>query len=178
MEDDMLATPIGKIPPPVLQHNKDIGPVTAPNYDELRNSVTIQRPDDSTLGPGLNTYQQKPLQTIQAPPPPPQPVQQSPFPTYEPHYDYEYPPRYAPSIPPAPKKKRKRPSFFSVDTLKRKDVWISTALVFVFLAYGLPKIRSTFPSLTDPLSGALSMPALASTSALFGLVLTFMNDTF
>lgn len=180
MEDDMLATPIGKIPPPMLQNNKDNGAVVPPSYEDLRNSVSIQRPEE-TYQPKLQMQQNQPQPQLQLQPQqqyqyePQQYYDHSPKPTYE----YEYP-RYSPSVAPMQhqKRKKKRPTFLSIDTLKRKDVWLLAAIMYAIVAYGLPRIRATFPSVVDPITGATSTSALVSLSILSALVFTFVNDTF
>ena len=191
MDDDMLATPIGKIPPPMLQNNKDNAPVTAQSYDDLRNSVTIPRPEDNNP-----IYQQMPAQPQLQPQMQQQQMHQQQYdfqqPTYyeqavpqqhQQHqqqqqqlYEYDYP-RYAPSAAAALKKKKKRSaSLFSVETLKRKDAWLFAIMLFAVIWYGLPKLRSTFPSIVDPLTGTTSTPALAALSLASGLVFTFINE--
>lgn len=177
MADDLLATPLNKLPPPVVVSKAENGgTVGAVNYNDLRDSVTIPTADE-------NRYQ--PQQ------PPPQVQQQQHFyepqPQYEPmtpmipqqqqHMYYEQPQQqYAPSIPPPLKKKKKRGPFFSTDTLKDKKLWLFAAIVFLLYTYGLPKLRSTFPSLIDPLTNSLKSPAVAGASVLSGLVYMFVSD--
>lgn len=104
---DMMATPLGKLPPPTMHSNKDTGPVTAPNYDDLRKSISIPRADDRS---------DRPL--AQQMPPAPQHVQQpvAHTPRAQPNFDTQYasqdyydpgpydmaPTRYDPTPPPPP----------------------------------------------------------------------------
>ena len=102
------------------------------------------------------------------------------------YYDQQYydpPPsqHYAPSVvaplPPLKKKKKRSASLFSLETLKKKELWIVAALMLLVIAYGLPKVRATFPSIIDPLTGSTSTPALAALSAMSGLVFVVV-DTY
>ncbi len=172
MADDLLSTPLNKLPPPAVFTKAEAGgTVTAPNYSDLRDSISIPSADENRFQQPQQQQQQQFYE--------PQLAQQQEY--YEPmvpqqHY-YEQPPhQYAPSIPPAMKKKKKRGPFFSTDTLKDKKLWLFTAIVFLLYTYGLPKLRVTFPSFVDPLTNTLKSPAVASASLLSGLVYMFVSE--
>ena len=175
MADDLLATPLGKLPPPVVMNKSESGgPISAPNYNDLRDSIAIPTADE-------NRFQQlQPQQSYQP--------QQQQF--YEPPQQqyYDHPPmqyeqhqpvaqHYAPSIPPSTfKKKKKRAPFFSTDTLKDKKLWLFAAIVFLLYTYGLPKLRTTFPSFVDPTTNALKSPAVMTASLASGLFYMFTSE--
>ena len=171
MADDLLATPLNKLPPPVVLSKAEAGgSISAPNYNDLRDSITIPTADE-------NRYQP---QQPQQPPPQQQQFYEPMTPmTMMPQQNYyeqpPIPPQYAPSIPPL-KKKKKRGPVFSTDTLKDKKLWLFAAIVFLLYTYGLPKMRATFPSFVDPLTNTLKSPAVASASVLSGLVYMFVSE--
>lgn len=168
MSDDLLATPLNKLPPPAVFTKAESGTVTAPNYNDLRDNISIPTADE-------NRFAQQPQQ---------QQIQQQPQNYYEPQQDYYEPmqqqqqyydqPQYAPSI--APKKKKKRSPFFSTDTLKDKKLWLFTAIVFLLFTYGLPKLHSAFPSMVDPMTNTLKSPAIVAASIVSGLFYVFTSE--
>lgn len=99
-----------------------------------------------------------------------------------PMQDYQardYQSQYEPSIAPLPppRRKKKRPSsLLSFETLKKKQLWAFAVIVFLIIAYGLPRLRALFPSIIDPLTGSTKFPALAALSVSSGLFFVSISE--
>ena len=175
MSDDLLATPLNKLPPPVVISKTDNGgAVSVPNYNDLRDSISIPTADDTRFQPQQQQQQQYYEQQQQQ-----QYYEQQPMtPGPQQHYYEQQPalPHYAPSIPPTLKKKKKQGPFFSTDTLKDKKLWLFAAIVFLLYTYGLPKLSVMFPSFVDPVTMSLKAPAIASASLMSGLLYMFVSE--
>lgn len=179
MADDLLATPLNKLPPPaIISKAEGGGTVSAVNYNDLRDSITIPTADD-------NRYQQSQQQQQHYYEQPQQQQyydQQQPMTPGPQHSYYEQQqqpipqPQYAPSIPPPLKKKKKKGPFFSTDTLKDKKLWLFAVVVFLLYTYGLPKLYTSFPSMVDPMTSTLKSPAVATASVFSGLVYMFVSE--
>jgi type II secretory pathway pseudopilin PulG len=184
MSDDLLATPLNKLPPPVVVSKTDGGgAVSVPNYNDLRDSISIPTADETRYQPQQQQqqyYEQQQQQYYDQQPMTPGPQQYQQQQQQQPQTYYEQEtmiPRYAPSIPPTTlKKKRKKVPFFSTDTLKDKKLWVFAVIVFVLYTYGLPKLRAMFPSFVDPVTLSLKTPAVASASLVSGLIYMFVSD--
>ena len=113
---DMMSTPLGKLPPPAMHSNKESGPVTAPNYDDLRKSISIPRPDERTpppasahmqapMGQGQGQYMSHQSAPHAMPHTPRGPTSGSQYDAHD-YYDAPAPPghvdRYDPTPPPPP----------------------------------------------------------------------------
>ena len=98
--DDMNATPLNKLPPPILQSKQNQAPVDAPNYRDLLNDMDKPQP---ALQPLPQPNQLAPMQSMQQPMPQqqgvqvPQPMQQPVYNPYAPQ-----PPQLAPQLPQLP----------------------------------------------------------------------------
>jgi hypothetical protein len=164
MSDDLLSTPLNKLPPPVVMSKSDGGgTISAPNYNDLRDSISIPTVDENRFQPPPHPQapppQYEPQQYYEPilPPPPPQPMYYAP-----------------PSIP--EKKKKKRHPFFSTETLKDKKLWLFAVIVFLLYTYGLPKLHTSFPSFVDPATNTLKSPAIVAASIVSGLVYMFTSE--
>ena len=114
--DDMNATPLGKLPPPVMQSNKSQPPVEAPSYRDMLQDLE-SNPRGPTPGPLSQELPQPQSAQVYAtqntylPPPSPsqypaQQMQQMPqmpqmaYPSYPSYPPQQPPPQYAPSAGP------------------------------------------------------------------------------
>lgn len=172
---DMLATAIDKLPPPAMHTRADSpSSVAPPAYQDLMKEV------DSS-----DRYQMQLPPTPRPPPPPVQvPAMSAPQPSY--YYDHPPPPHteqqqqqhyFAIPPPPPPTMPVSRAPLFSVETLSNKKLWIIAAIVFATVAYAIPRLQITLPSLVNPATGTLSTPALGGVALLIGFVIT-ASDRF
>lgn len=153
--EDMMATPIGKLPPPVIQQrppNQQVEntnyadllkeqfspPPSTPNFQQPLQQAPSQLappPSPLTPPPSLHIMQQQPL--LSAPPPPS-------------HYSMQYnpmPPQpafHTPLPPLAPLE----PRASLIESLTTdKMPWVTAAIIFAVLTYGIPKLQHSFPNL-------------------------------
>lgn len=200
-DSDMLATPLSKLPPPVMQSRMDDpmgagggGGGSAPNYQELikdfdrapgRGAEYDARPPSHSPPPSQhrmmedmyepmaqhqNQMQQQPqmmqYQNQYQPTTQPNPLVYSmPAPTYT-------------SPPPLPLQPPTKKSLLTLETLKNTRAWFAAIVIFVFVLYGLPKIKATIPALVSPLTGDLSVPGVAAASAIAGLFVATISEHF
>lgn len=186
---DSMATPLNKLPPPVLTSRTD-GPgleTGNPSYQEILNKMEMSGGQQQQLPPSVpSSYaqqQQQPPLPMQFQGPPPQPPQ-SPLPQY---YQDPTPPQYYQDPTPPPlqyytpppplsvtqkhKKKSKASSpLLSVQTINHPHVWIVAVLVFLTTIYGIPKVRAQFPSMIDPVTGTTKWVGVIGVSMLAALM--------
>lgn len=187
---DILATSIDKLPPPTLQSRVDNpGTTMPPNYQDLMKDMRSETRESQVAYQQQQQQEQMQQQQMQQPPMPqpqlPQTLAPMPPPSIAPSmspdyfggdFDY-YQPRMMPQQvtymppPPAPQPSKRAP-LFSTETLSSKKLWLVAALVFLVIAYGIPKIQLTFPSLSVPETGKLGTPALVGVAFLVGMLVT------
>ena len=179
--EDSFATPVSKLPPPVLSMRSDDAPVEATSYTDILNTMEKHQQPQQPQQHAMPHQQFNAMP--QLPPMPNTPVA---------HHQQEYylPPQqqqqqqqyYVQSTPPAaymyddqeiappPKQKAPHP-IISTETLRERSLWLFAGIMFVAIIYGLPKLRQ-FPAFVNPVSGGLSTPASALASVGSGLAFT------
>lgn len=164
-DEDMNATPISKLPPPVLQTKQGQAPVELPNYrdllTEMESSAASQQlqafPQQQQSAPSLPT---PPPQQYAAPqqyspppysPPPPPPYSYAPTPhAFDPYVDVHATPAPAPLDAPAPEEG------WLQRTLKaNKPTLVVLAVVLLTLLFVVPRL-SRMPRFVG-LDGQLSL---------------------
>lgn len=178
IEPDMLATSLSKLPPPVMQMKSPLDSV--PNYEALMNEAYPQEKVQQQQQQHVQPQQYQPLlpppaqQTYYEQPPPQQQYQQFPPHHQQPQYD-DYSPQPDPSqyyVARTP-----QPAILSIDFFKSKKLWTLTALIFVLVLWGIPKIKQMLPSVVSPLDGRLTLPGLAGISIVSALSYTLASET-
>jgi hypothetical protein len=196
---DMLATPLSKLPPPVMQSRADEPQQgggtagSAPNYADVmkdfsntsRGAEYDPRPPSQAPSHTGHMEEYEPMQQQYTPQPQYQQQQQmhqyAPQPQYQQHNPLAYampaptytsPPPIA--LPPSTPKKK----ILSLETLKSTRAWFAAIVIFLFVMYALPKIKASIPALVSPLTGELSVPGVAAASAVAGLTLATISDHF
>lgn len=186
--DDMNATPLNKLPPPVVQSKQDlVGPAAPPNYKDLLTNVDInsmaspapsraqqqmmmmqqqQEDDDDEYYP--QQQQQQPQQMMYGPPP------AGMYPGYNTYNSYDPPPqRHEPSHRSSKKSKsalkdKKSSGGGVMGFLKtHKNVLIVAIIAFLAMRYVAPRLRN-FPMMLSPMGG-LSAPGMAVIALLIGM---------
>lgn len=199
-DSDMLATPLSKLPPPVMQSRMDDpmggggggGGGSAPNYQELikdfdrapgRGAEYDARPPSHSPPPSQHRMEEmyEPMAQHQN-----QMQQQPQMMQYQNQYQPNQPnplvysmpaPTYT-SPPPLPLQSPLKKSLLSLETLKNTRAWFAAIVIFVFVLYGLPKIKAAIPALVSPLTGDLSVPGVAAASAVAGLFVATISEHF
>lgn len=196
-EPDMMATALSTLPPPAIQNKEPLDGV--PSYEALMKDVLVsgdgnQRPPQ-LMPPQSPQQQQVSMQQQMAQPMTqqyyPQQQQQQQMmqpqssmmssPTYQQqNYQYDYyvtpQPRQVPPVPrraatlPPPKKK------VGIDVYKSPKSWALAGVLFVLIAYGIPKLKTSIPSLVSQNTGKLSLPALAVISSITAMSYTVASE--
>lgn len=195
--DDMMATPLNKLPPPLVQQKPPGGSGGSElmSYEALRDDTmkqqherinaprhTPQYEDYAPPSRQLQQQQQQPSQNQYAPfqqqeyyPPPPQ----------QQHHQQQHhvaPPPPQPqqtqpmSPPPVAQKKSAVASIFSVDFLRNRKIWILAALIFLAITYGIPKMRQLVPALISPTTGKVTYAGIGGLSALTAILFAAASE--
>lgn len=178
--DDSFATPVSKLPPPVMTMRGEEAPIENLNYTDILNKIDTKQ---SSQGPASTsaaaTVPPMPLpqqhQQMHTPVVPSTPVHGEYYMTQQPQYIPMQQPSqimYADdmiSMPAVPSKKNI--PLLSTDTLRDKTLWLFAAIMFVAIIYGLPKLRQ-YPMFINQTTGGLSTLAIAFASAISGLSFT------
>jgi len=159
--DDSFATPVSKLPTPVMTVRDDHPPAESLNYTDILNKFNESAPQQQQHV----TYTPPVTPQAEYIPPPQQPPQQ--YMTTTPMYSHQVPLDTHPHPPVA---KAKTP-VLSTDVVYEKSVWLFALIMFIGIVYGLPKLRQ-FPVLTNPSSGGLTTFAVAGVSIISGVLFT------
>jgi hypothetical protein len=184
--DDMNATPLNKLPPPVVQSKQDLmGPTAPPNYKDLLTKMDVnagpptasraqqmmmmQQQQDDEPEEYYPQQQQQQQQMMYGPPP------QGMFPGYNTYNSYEPPPQQQqPRHEPSHRSSKKLKSALKdkngggiIGFLKaNKNVIIVAIIAFLAMRYVAPRLRA-FPMMLSP-AGGLSAPGMAVIALLIG----------
>jgi hypothetical protein len=184
--DDMNATPLNKLPPPVVQSKQDLmGPAAPPNYKDLLTKMDVnaggppaasraqqmmmmQQQDDEPEE-YYPQQQQQQQQMMYGPPP------QGMFPGYNTYNSYDPPPQPQPRHEPSHRSSKKLKSALKDKNggggvmgflKKHKNVIIVAIVAFLAMRYVAPRLRA-FPMMLSPVGG-LSAPGMAVVALLIG----------
>lgn len=174
--DDMNATPLGKLPMPVVQSKGDAPRVDgrSTSYEdllkEMRQAPPQQQPPlQPQLQPQLQQPQPQPqFGAHQFQPQQPQPQPQFQPPQFQPQYqqpqyqqpDDDYEPHYArrprrrPRPPPPPPR-------WAAQLAKYKSSLLVAVVVFLVLLYAAPRLAQLVPRLVSPASGRFNVAGIA-----------------
>lgn len=188
--DDMNATPLNKLPPPVVQSRQDAGPSAPPNYKDLLTNVDVNArgappsraqqqmmmmqqqqqqeedvPDDEYYP---QQQPQQPQHMMYGPPP------QGMYPGYNTYNNYDLPQKHEPSHRSSSKKKSALKDKKGggngggvMGFLKaNKNVLIVAIVAFLAMRFVAPRLRN-FPMMLSPMGG-LSAPGMAVLALLIG----------
>lgn len=180
--DDMNATPLNKLPPPVVQSKHDMGSTAPPNYKDLLTNMDVnaggppvsraqqmmmmqQQDEPEEYYP--QQQQQQPQQMMYGPPPP------GMFPGYNTYNSYDPPPQQ-PRHEPSHRSSKKPKSALKdksgggvMGFLKtHKNVLIVAIVAFLAMRYLAPRLRA-FPMMLSPMGG-LSAPGMAVVAIIIG----------
>lgn len=198
-DQDQLATPLSKLPPPVMHSRMDDpmgggggGGGSAPSYQELikdfdrapgRGAEYDARPPSHSPPPSQHRMEEmyEPMAQHQ--------MQQQPQMMQYQQNQYQQPNQPNPLVysmpaptyttpPPLPLQPPTKKSLLSLETLKNTRAWFAAIVIFVFVWYGLPKIKAAVPALVSPLTGELSVPGVAAASAVAGLFVATISEHF
>ncbi len=185
--DDMNATPLNKLPPPLVQSKQDAGAAAPPNYKDLLNNMDVnagnagpsraqqqmmmmQQQDDGDDEQYYPQQQQQYPPQMYGPPPP------GMYPGYNTYNSYEPPPqRHEPSHRSSKKTKSALKDKKSgggggggvMGFLKaNKNVLIVAIVAFLAMRFVAPRLRA-FPMMLSPMGG-LSAPGMAIVALLIG----------
>ena len=182
--DDMNATPLNKLPPPVVQSKQDLmgGPAAPPNYKDLLTNMDVgppvasraqqmmmQQQDDEPEEFYPQEQQQQQQHMMYGPPP------QGMFPGYNTYNSYDPPPQQQPRHEPSHRSSSKKLKSALKDKngggvlgfLKtHKNVIIVALVAFLAMRYLAPRLRA-FPMMLSPMGG-LSMPGMAVVALVIG----------
>jgi len=183
--DDMNATPLNKLPPPVVQSKQDLmGPAAPPNYKDLLTNMDVnagppaasraqqmmmmQQQEDNEPEEFYPQEQQQ-QQMMYGPPP------QGMFPGYNTYNSYDQPQQQQPRHEPSHRSSKKPKSALKdknggggvMGFLKtHKNVIIVALVAFLAMRYLAPRLRA-FPMMLSPVGG-LSVPGMAVVALLIG----------
>ena len=179
--DDMNATPLGKLPAPMVQNNKGKPSVEVPSYRDLLRDVDTTPPQAPAQAPPppppppapsppvhpdygayqvaaptyatQNTYMPQVPSTPQYMAPPPPPQYHQPYPDYEP-------------LPPEPPAERPQGGLLTRLVRSNKSTLVVVAVVFVLLAFVNPRLARV--SRLAAADGSLSLLGKLAAAALAG----------
>lgn len=180
--DDYMATPIGKLPPPMMQQRTAQPSIENLNYSDLVKEQLPTLNNQATPGNMLPPpiVQSNMAQPPLAPPPPPPPhhhQQQNLDPYSSPSVHTPQPPMYyyTPDPPPPilaaqPEPARKKGGVVE-SLLSNNMLWITAAAIFGLITYALPRARAAIPSLVDPATGRTTTLGIAGLALLTAALL-------
>lgn len=203
----MLATSIAKLPPPAMQSRGDdplnMSGSNVPNYQDLvkdfgqpSRAASVQgseyEPRTNAPPPISSNSKHQMQQHLQQQLQPEyedsqqQYQYQQEMPVYQPQ-QHQYrpqafgpPPAYISTPPPLAIQPSMKPKnkILSMDTLKSSRAWFAAAVIFAFVWFGIPKLKSSVPSVISPLTGDLGAPGLAVASVIAGMLIGTASDHF
>lgn len=168
-EEDSHATPLNKLPPPIMQTKQGMPPVEMPSYEKLMTEASRPQQDFATQSmmlPPPNAMpppMQPPMQQYSQPPMPPM----QPYP--QPPVQQQYPQSYAPEFYPghyqdAPDKPK--PGLAARLLQANRATLIVVAVVFLVLLFVVPRL-ACMPRFSTP-EGQLSVLGKLAASAVAG----------
>lgn len=193
MEDDFNATPLSKLPPPMIQSRRPeppmggLGPVgpssggrssgkdaTAPSYAELLRemdvSAQVPAADAGPEHPQREYYDDRPADYYERPP----------MEVHEPAPRHASPPPPRPTAPARPPLLPPPPPTTAGGLVWRhRRTMLVALIVAVMLLYGVPKLQTSVPSLFGPmtmykLNATGAMVVAASSAGIYATVSTYV----